>query len=188
MELRKSMRLKGYDYTQNGAYFVTICSYERQCIFSNSVGDEIALNACGQIVKSCWDAIPSHYPFVELDCFVVMPNHIHGILTIVDLNNGQNVGAQHVAPLPPTPIEKKGITTNNVMPNSLGAIVRSFKSAVTRMIHQIENNPHSPVWQRNYYEHIIRNEDDLNQIRAYIVHNPLKWSSDSLFKIANNDA
>lgn len=168
---RRSIRLKDYDYTQNGAYFVTICTHEKRCIFGQVVDGVMSLNEWGRVVQSCWDEIPVHYPMVELDAFVVMPNHVHGVVVIT-----VSVGAQYIAPLP-----KHGATANNVTPNSLGSIVRTFKAAVTRIINRLPDAPHHPIWQRNYYEHIIRSEDSLNTIRAYITSNPAKWAEDSLY-------
>jgi putative transposase len=172
---RRSIRLKEYDYTQNGAYFVTICAHERRCIFGDVVGGAMVVNEWGQVVAEEWEQTAILRPNIELDAFVVMPNHVHGIIVIVD--DGDSVGAQCIAPLPP----KHGVTSNNVAPNSLGAIVRGFKSAVTRRINRLPNPPDHLIWQRNYYEHIIRNEESLNQIRAYIANNPAKWAEDSLY-------
>jgi len=207
---RRSIRLKDYDYTQNGAYFVTICAHERQYVFGDVMHGYMALNEWGRIVQSCWDDIPAHYPMVELDAFVVMPNHIHGVIVIA---NG-DVGAQYIAPLqnpspqnpspqnpspqnpsPQNPFQqnpfqqnpspqnapKRGVTPNNVTPNSLGSIVRTFKAAAARLINRLPNPPDHPIWQRNYHEHIIRNTESLNQIRAYVAINPTRWAEDSLF-------
>ncbi len=177
---RRSIRLKGYDYTQPGAYFVTICTHNREPLFGRVVDGEMVLNAFGEIVWACWGEIPDHFPHVELDAFVVMPNHVHGIIWIVDhpgathaqnvgATHAQNVGATHALPLqgPRGPVS-----------GSLGAIVGSFKSAVTRRINELRGTPGARVWQRNYYEHIIRNERALNAIRRYIVENPLRWHLD----------
>lgn len=175
MFTRRSIRLKGYDYTQNGAYFITICTYNRLPMFGEIVEDGMRLNQHGKIVVSCWDEIPQHYPNVELDVFVVMPNHVHGIVIITTPHDKPNlpVEAQYIAPL-------RGATPNNVAPNSLGSIVRSFKGAVTRNINRLPNASNNPIWQRNYYEHIIRNEASLDVIRNYVVNNPAKWAEDSL--------
>lgn len=190
---RRSIRQRDYDYTQSGAYFVTLCTHERLPLFGAVVSGEMVCNVWGQIVQACWDEIPAHYPMVELDAFVVMPNHVHGIIVITgDSVVTHSVGAQYIAPLPPTqpsapaPTQpsqspKRGMTPNNVTPNSLGSIVRTFKAAVTRQINRLPDAPDHPLWQRNYYEHIIRNEAALNQIRAYIVSNPAKWAEDSLY-------
>ncbi len=134
------------------------------------------LNSLGEIVAACWSAIPEHFPSVKLEEFVVMPNHVHGILVIVD----SCVGAQHAAPLRRAPLQRpidRGGRVN-VTPGSLGAIIRSFKSAVTKRINELPNALISNPWQRNYYEHIIRNERDLERIRQYIADNPAGWDKD----------
>jgi REP element-mobilizing transposase RayT len=158
---RRSTRLKGYDYSQTGAYFVTVCSLERGFVFGKIAEGQMRLNPLGEIVQACWRCLPQHFWHLELDAFVLMPNHVHGIIVF----NG--VGAQHAAPLP-----------HNVTPGSLGAIVRSFKSAATKRINDGRGTPGAPIWQRNYYEHIVRNEDELHRIRQYIVNNPLQWALD----------
>jgi len=153
---RRSIRLKGYDYTQPGAYFVTICTHNRESLFGRVVDGEMMLNAFGEIVWEGWSRTAQVRPYVALfeHEFVVMPNHIHVIIWIVD-DVDDPVGAQRrCAPTKPKP---GGITPNNVAPGSLGAIIRSFKSDVTRCINVRRGMPDARVWQRNYYEHIIRN-------------------------------
>ena len=168
---RRSIRLKGYDYTQPGAYFITICTYQRASLFGQVVDGEMAVNEWGKIVREEWFRTTRVRPYVELfdDEFVVMPNHIHGIIWIVD---DKHVGAQRRCA--PT-VE---ITPTNVVPGSLGAIIRAFKSIVTKRINTLRGTPGASVWQRNYYEHIIRTERALNMIRRYIVENPLRWHID----------
>jgi len=161
---RRSIRLKGYDYAQAGAYFVTVCSRSRECVFGESVEGEVRLNGAGRGVEEVWDALPKHYPGVEVDAFVVMPNHVHGIVVLPD-----RVGAQHAAPL------RRGL---KVAPGSLSAIVRSFKSAVTKRINEAHGMPDTRVWQRNYYERVIRDEDELRGVRQYIADNPAQWALD----------
>jgi len=165
---RHSIRLQGYDYTQPGAYFVTICTHGRAPLFGAVVDGEMRLNTYGRIVHDEWFKTAQLRPYVVLyeDEFVVMPNHIHGIIWIVD-----NVGAtRRVAPTDNLP--------NGPVPGSIGAIVGQFKSAVTRRINQRRGAPGARVWQRNYYEHIIRTERALNAIRRYIIENPLRWHLD----------
>ena len=173
---RRSIRLKGYDYSQAGAYFVTICANKRTCLFGGVFDRQIRLNDAGRMVKDVWEEIPIHYSNIELDAFVIMPNHIHGIINIVgagpcacpDGGEQLNIGQpQGVAP------------TGLSLPN----IIHRFKTMTTkRYIDGIKNNGwppfHGRVWQRNYYEHIIRNNDELKQIREYIMNNPLKWEFD----------
>ncbi|GIV71404.1 transposase [Caldilinea sp.] len=168
---RRSIRLKGYDYTQPGAYFITICTHDRAHFFGAVVNGVMRLNDAGCIAAQCWRDIPVHFPHVQLDVFVIMPNHIHGVLWIVanDNNAGtQNVGATHASPLPP----------RGPVPQSVGAIIGQFKSAVTKRINELRHTPSAPIWQRNYYEHIIRDERALNAIRRYIQENPLRWHLD----------
>lgn len=166
---RRSIRLKNYDYSQPGAYFITICTHNRQCLFGEIVNGEMVLNEYGEIAKQCWLEIPVHFPHVQLDEFVIMPNHVHGIII---------VGSRHALTLqiavPPQQIEQFGKPTHGSIPT----IIRSYKSACTKQINIIHQSPANPVWQRNYYEHIIRNENELDSIREYIINNPLKWSFD----------
>ncbi len=170
---RRSIRLRGYDYTRPGAYFVTICTRKRVCLFGDVVDGEMRLNALGDVVRDEWFRTAELRPYVRLDEreFVVMPNHIHGIIWIVgdDTVGDDTVGAQRRC----APTRKP-----NVTPGSLGAIVRSFKSAVTKRINALRGTPGAPLWQRNYYEHIIRNEEALQRIREYIANNPLRWGQD----------
>jgi len=182
---RRSIRLKGYDYAQAGAYFVTVCAWNKECIFGGIKDGEILFNEYGKIIMKCWDAIPSHFINAECDEFVVMPNHIHGIITIT------NVGAQFIAPscinrqtshcFKINQSNKKGVMNQGAMNRAptVGGILRSFKARCTYMINQIRNTSGIHVWQRNYYEHIIRDEKELNQIREYIVNNPIQWELDT---------
>lgn len=141
---RRSIRLKGYDYSAAGGYFVTVVTFRRECLFGEIVEGEIKVNALGRIVQECWNETPAHFPNVEIDSFVIMPNHIHGIVFI-----HENVGATHASPLLPS---------RGPSPRSLGAIVGSFKSAVSRRAGLELDSAN--IWQRNYYEHIIRNQPD----------------------------
>ena len=163
---RHSLRLEGYDYAQVGAYFITVVTHQRTCLFGRILNGELILNAAGQIV------LPAHFSRIDLDTFVVMPNHIHGIIHITERLD-ESEEAQHAAPL-----QRSRSFRRNVQPGSLGAIVRSFKSAVTKRY----NEKHSPsglgLWQRNYYEHVIRDENSLIRIREYIATNPARGSMD----------
>jgi len=171
---RRSIRLKGFDYTRPGAYFVTLCTHNRQCLFGDFVivDGEVQLNERGGIVTACWNNIPHHFSNITIDAFIVMPNHVHGIIII----NDAAVGAKHslnsanASPLPPT----------GTQPGSLAAIVQNYKSVSTRKINAVRSAPGHPVWQRNYYEHIIRTDSDLARIRRYIANNPLQWTQDRL--------
>jgi len=171
---RRSIRLAGYDYSWAGAYFVTICAHDRICQFGDIMNGEMRLNDAGRIVERCWREIPAHFPHVELDEFVIMPNHIHGILVITNTlgTNDNIVGATHASPLQQTnrPCGPKS--------RSIAAIVGSFKSAVTKRINEMRGAPGEAVWQRNYYEHIIRDDESLNRIREYIMTNTIRWEED----------
>ncbi|GAB4481015.1 MAG: transposase [Anaerolineales bacterium] len=180
---RRSIRLKGYDYTQPGAYFITICTHERAHLFGAVVDGEMRLNAWGEIVREEWFKTAQIRPYVRLydDEFVVMPNHVHGIIWIV----GDDVGARRrhcrgtAPPCPygdavPDHVEQFG----KPVPGSIPTIVRAFKSAVTHRINALRGTPGAPVWQRNYYEHVICDERALHAIRQYITENPLRWHLD----------
>ena len=133
------------------------------------------LSKIGQLARECWEEIPRHFPDVSLDAFMIMPNHIHGILVIGD------VGARHASPLqnpPPPPKTGTPVHPTGVKKGSIGAIIGSFKSAATKRINELRRTPGEPVWQRNYFEHIIRNEKSLNRIREYIAMNPEQWEFD----------
>lgn len=166
MRERKSTRLKVYDYSHPGAYFVTVCAHNRECLFGEITGGKIVLNEYGNIVDRCWREIPAHFPQAELDEFVIMPNHIHGIVWIKN-----SVGANNYSPLQ---IPYKNIHGTS---KTIGSIIRGFKIGVTKWFRQ--NTDRYSVWQRNYYEHIVRDDTELNRIRQYIIENPLKWDIDS---------
>lgn len=156
---RRSIRLRGYDYAQAGAYFVTICTAGRACILGEIVDDQIALSPAGEIVARVWDGLPTHYPFLELDEFVVMPNHVHGIV-ILSETDPEGAGLK---PAPTHPLSE---------------IVRGFKTYSSRLINELREVRGQPVWQRGYFEHVIRNERSLNEIRRYIAENPARWAFD----------
>jgi putative transposase len=159
---RRSIRLKYYDYSQSGAYFVTIVTKSRSCLLGDIVDEEMRLNNSGHAVQEIWENLVEHYARIELDAFVVMPNHIHGIIVIT-------VGAG-LRPAPtPAPTRRQ---------YGLPEIVRAFKSFSARRINEIRQSPGVPIWQRNYFEHVIRNEESLNHIRQYILDNPARWAFD----------
>ncbi len=162
-KLRHSIRLKHYDYSQAGAYFVTICTKDKSCLFGEIVDGLMGLNHFGEVVQTCWNDLAKHYPHAESDVFVVMPNHVHGIIVLGDLSDVR-------AGLKPAPTVVKRC--------GLSEIIRAFKTFSSRQINELRGRHRIPVWQRNYYEHVIRNENDLNEIREYIVNNPLKWDLD----------
>jgi len=187
---RRSMRLPGYDYTQPGAYFVTVCTQNRECMFGDVVEGQIALADPGRMVESVWRDLPEHYPGVALDEFVVMPNHLHGIIILV----GAGPRACPDKPRQPQgvaggPGRPQGVADRPGQPQgvaptlSLPDVVHRFKSLTTaryrREVRECGWQPFADrLWQRNYYEHVIRDEDELDSVRQYIAENPLRWDQD----------
>ena len=163
---RKTLRLPGFDYARPGAYFVTLVTAGREDLLGAVVGGRVQLSGYGEIVAAEWQKTASIRREIELDVFIVMPNHLHGIVVI---GGDVVVGAHGRAPLRPD----LGRTRR-----SLGSLIAGFKSATTKRINQVRDAPRSPVWQRNYYEHVVRNDADLNRIREYIADNPAKWDED----------
>jgi putative transposase len=162
---RRSIRLQDYDYAQAGAYFVTICSHQRELFF-----DDPSIRA---IAEDCWEEIPRHFPTVELDEWVVMPNHVHGILVLDDTRRGVKFHA-------PTRNPDNPFSMLSPQSGTLGHILQTYKSAVTRACRRIGNTEFA--WQRNYHEHIVRNEKELNLIRQYVLDNPRKWNEDRYYR------
>ena len=174
---RRSIRLQEYDYANAGAYFITICTHQRESLFGEIADGGVILTQIGAIVDECWCATPDHFPSAELDAYSVMPNHLHGIVIITQ--HAANVGARHAVPLQSRPESTPAQAFGKPISGSLPTIVRSFKSAAARLVNIARDTPSAPLWQRNYYEHIIRNENDLNRIRAYIENNPSTWETDA---------
>lgn len=177
---RRSIRLRDYDYTRGNVYFVTICAWQRECLFGEVVNGAMRLNAYGEIVQQEWSLTAALRDYVMLDEFIVMPNHCHAVLMIDDcrgtacrahgVDGGIDEGTARRAPT----VESFG----RPVTGSLATIVRSFKSAVSKRVNVLRDNPGVPVWQRNYYERVIRDEQELAAIRQYIVNNPAKWAED----------
>ena len=161
---RKSPRLYGYNYGLAGIYFVTICTHRFTHKFGQIFDGDMRLNSLGRLVADEWQRTAILRTAVELDLFVVMPNHIHGLICITDhMSNGLRAG----------PMPKRS--------NSLGAIIGQFKSVVTKRSSSLEPPPRLPIWKRNYHDHIVRNETDLDRIRSYIIANPPRWSEDRYY-------
>lgn len=160
---RQSIRLKRYDYSQQGAYFITICAHEKKCLFGKIINNEMVLNQFGMIVYKEWMKSSSIRSEIELDHVVVMPNHLHGIVFIREQTN------QREQIFPPS----TGLTS--LKTRSIPSLIAGYKSTVTRKINQIRMMPGVPVWQRNYDEHIIRSEESLEKIREYVIYNPHTW-------------
>jgi len=185
---RRSLRLKGYDYSQQGAYFITICTQNREYLFGDVVDGDIILNEFGEIVKYTWFDLPNHIGNIALDDFIVMPNHIHGIIIIVGagprpaqnkkpIQNGQRADLER-ADLERAGLERAGLEPAPTRDFGLSEIVRQLKTFSAKRINRIRNMTGFPVWQRNYYDHIIRDEDEMKQIREYIHTNPQNWDID----------
>ena len=159
---RKTIRLQNYDYSQNGAYFVTICTAQRQPILgklipptSNAVGagprpTRVALSPFGEIVAQTWDDLPNHNSGLSLGPFIIMPDHIHGILIL------------------------EGRAGLGPAPTAIPELVRQLKSFSSRKINKISNAPKHAIWQRGYYEHILRNQQDFDEAAGYIAGNPVR--------------
>jgi len=169
---RQSNRLQGYDYSSPGAYFVTIVSRNRLPIFGGIISGEVHVSRIGKIVKDCWLEIPKHFQSVTLDEYVIMPNHLHGIVII---DEHHRVGARHASP---NSTNDKNTKPKGTPIQSLGAIIGSFKSAATKRIHKEGLIKDQFIWQRNYYEHVIRDDEDYLRIVEYIQFNPITWEND----------
>jgi len=191
---RRSIRLSGYDYAQHGAYFVTICTHDRQCLLGAVADGGMELNDLGRIVRDTWDALPLRFPTIQLDAFVVMPNHVHGIIIIVGAGPAPpNAADARAGPAPPNAADVRaghprptavgaGLALPTGAANSpptLGDIIRAFKSLSAIACNRLLERAGVPFWQRNYYEHIVRDEDEMNRIREYIVGNPANWKRDA---------
>lgn len=173
---RRSIRLKGYDYSQSGMYFITICTQSRRCLFGEIFDGEMKCNAFGQIVKSQWHELSKRFVNIKFDEFIVMPNHIHGIVIV-----GAPLAGAHVKNRVATSTSRAAARAAP----TLGDIIGAYKSLVFQycLEHIKSNSPKrvlGKIWQRNYYEHIIRSEDSLEKIRNYIVTNPKNWDEDEL--------
>jgi putative transposase len=188
---RRSIRLKGYDYKSVGSYFITICTFQRECLFGTISNGKMQLNQYGKIVHSHWQHLPKYHPRLELDEFVIMPNHIHGILFLIDNNDisrdhSNSVGAglaDNLVLENQNSFPKSAPTKNFATEKSnqgLSEIIRGFKTFSARRVNQIRHTSGIPVWQRNYYDHIIRDETSLQKIRQYIQTNPNLWQVDQL--------
>ena len=162
---RRSIRLQTYDYCQPGAYFVTICTQHRECFLGEVIDGEMQFTIRGIIAGESWFHLPEHFPHVELDEFVVMPNHIHGIVLLIENFPGGDKGAVS-APL------------RGQHKQTLGKIVAYYKYQTTKIINQIDGTPRNRIWQRNYYERIIRNTQELENTQQYIITNPQHWTTD----------
>ena len=186
MRQRKSIRLKNYNYATAGYYFVTVCTQNRECLFGNIVNGKITINNIGKVANHWWNELPTKFENVSLDTYQIMPNHFHGILIInsaIGRDNRDIIGRDN----------RDIIGRDNRAPTTLGQIVAFFKYQTTKYVNQLSVGAGSSrpetgssrrgtiqkIWQRNYYEHIVRNENELQKIRKYIIENPIKWDNDS---------
>jgi putative transposase len=167
---RKSIRLKEYDYVQAGAYFVTICSSNKQSIFGRVEEDAVRLNALGRVVDECWRQIPDHFANAEVDEYLIMPNHLHGIIVLECRDTIHRVRESSS--------ESKTESFGNPIAGTIPTIIRTFKAAVTRESRRLGLITGEKLWQGGYFERIIRNKDSMMKAREYIVNNPLRWSLD----------
>lgn len=189
MEKRpNSNRLKNYDYTKNGYYFITICTHDRKPVLSHCKNGAVILSTIGKIVEDCWKKIPLHFPEIYLNNYVIMPDHIHGIIIIdrcESFDPGNKTGTEIQTGKGNKP-ERFNISSNasplrkrdGTRSGSIGAIIQNFKSVSTRFFNKTNETRGIKLWQRNYYDNVIRNEDAMKNICQYIENNPIKWAMD----------
>jgi REP element-mobilizing transposase RayT len=183
---RRSIRLQGFDYSETGSYFITICTYKKEHLFGEIVNSEMKLNLLGQFAYNQWKQIPQRFENVELNEFVIMPNHIHGIIVIV---SGRGEGLENSHNFPPkstfsnpSPLQDHSTSRfNGTVPGSIGAIIQNFKSGTSRKINAMPDMKNVKIWQINYYDHIIRDREDYDRIVEYIRDNPSNWEKDELY-------
>ena len=184
---RHTIRVQGYDYSSAGLYFVTVCTQEHEHLFGGITDNVMQLSDAGRVVETIWTGLPERFPMVALDEFVVMPNHFHGIIVITDNVGNKTVGAPLAAPsfAVPRAIPRNQSATSSIenqgaasSARTVGQIMRAFKSISAINVNCVLCRSGQPLWQRNYYERIIRDERELNNIREYIVNNPALWRDD----------
>jgi putative transposase len=183
---RRSIRLKGYDYSQAGFYFITIDTKDRVCLFGKIVMVEnfqpsMVLNNAGKIADEGWLEIPIHFPNAVLHEHIVMPNHIHGIIELIKSGSHNDSESNNGVQI----FEPRRNQFQKIIPHSIGSIVRGYKIGVTKWFRnntvEVQNFEPQPIWQRNYYEHIIRDEKSFQRISDYIINNPKNWHEDKFF-------
>src|SRR5215207_6311609 len=165
LPVRKYPRIRGFDYSTPGMYFVTICTDGRVCLFGEVVDGEMRLSRFGEIAAAAWQDLSNHHPGIVPDTFVVMPNHVHGIIDLTD----RSVGATPASPAGRAQTKAAG---------ALGNVVGAFKSSVSRQVNALRQTPAAPVWQRGFHDRVLRDEKDVRHAREYIAENPLKWHLD----------
>ena len=179
--LTESTRLKGYDYSLNGYYFITICTKNRERLFGRVDNGIMILNVFGHIVQNCWMDLPNHYPNLRLDAFIIMPDHIHAIFVIENDNAITTVetGLKPVSAIPSSQETGLKPVSTNAKRHGLFEFVRAFKTFSSRRINELRKTPGTPVWQIRFYDHIIRDPDSLTKIQEYILNNPINWAIDT---------
>ena len=174
---RRSIRLNGFDYSQPGAYFVTIVTWHRECLFGEVIDCKLTLSKIGLVAKQQWEKLPNRFPNIELGAFTIMPNHMHGIILItVGRGTAENLAGLDDESARRAPTHEE---FQKPVKGSIPTIVRSYKSAVSYRINLMRKTDGIPIWQRNYYEHVIRNDKDLQNKTDYIKANPLLWDEDN---------
>jgi len=172
---RRSIRLKGYDYSQPGAYFITITTWQGEWLFGEILENEMRLNPNGDLVAKILHSLQNYFP-VQIDPWIVMPNHVHAIIHLEDSGTGEasavKTDLNHSRRADASP------SANGTIPGTLGTIVQNYKSVTARQINRLRGTPGQPVWHRNYFERIIRNDKELRLIQAYIEENPRNWLKD----------
>jgi REP element-mobilizing transposase RayT len=176
---RHSIRLQGYDYSQSGAYFVTICTYGKEHLFGQIVHGEMCLNEFGTIVEGEWITSARIREEISIGEYVIMPNHFHAIAII----NDESMNDYYPKNVQQPPIIPSDNTPNGSAPRSISSLMAGFKSSVTKRINQLRKMPGIPVWQRSFHDHIIRDEEDYIRICNYIENNPLKWLDDDEYTL-----
>lgn len=191
---RRSVRREGYDYRDGGMYYVTICTDKRARIFGDIQNGVMGLNEWGSIVADELQKTPILRPYVTLDAWIIMPNHVHVIFYLDDIAfrgvgawrdddvQNNNVGASrwdaHNNKKRASEPDAPTVGQSRLLSGSLGSIIGQIKTACTKRINELRNAQGEPIWQRNYYEHIIRSPEELDRIRSYILHNPRNWLND----------
>ena len=185
----ETTRLRGWDYSRDGFYFVTVCVKNRKYLLGDIIGGSMKLNKYGMIVNDCWFDLPNHYPNIKLDAFCIMPNHIHGIIEI-DNGGAVETGFKPVSNIPPTVSgsAETGFKPVSTIPTTatpthhgLFEFVRALKTFSARRINELRKSAGEHVWQSRFHDHIIRCDGSLERIRKYIVNNPKSWHDDRFY-------
>jgi putative transposase len=176
---RKSIRLKGFDYSLPGFYFITLIAKNRLCLFGEIEIGNIHLNEIGLLVKDCWHGLAKTFTNIKLDEFALMPNHMHGIVEQLDTSGkGEAFSARKVMLDDRNSENASPLRPHGTQSGSLSSVIQNFKSVSTRMVNKRFIKAGNKIWQRNYFERIIRNDRELNTIRQYIIENPMNWEKD----------